>query len=166
MKVTIVVDVQIDFVDGALGSTQAQSMIPQLVNKLKNIQNDLIFTQDTHKANYLETAEGRFLPITHCIKNTPGWYLVPEIEPFAKKGQVIEKASFGSTRLPSMLKKYDDVELCGLCTDICVISNALLIKAFYPEKNIIIDSSCCAGSSQEAHDAALLVMQKCGCQIN
>ena len=166
MKVTIVVDVQIDFVDGALGSTQAQAMIPQLVNKLKNIQNDLIFTQDTHKANYLETAEGRFLPITHCIKNTPGWYLVPEIEPFAKKGQVIEKASFGSTRLPSMLKKYDDVELCGLCTDICVISNALLIKAFYPEKNIIIDSSCCAGSSQEAHDAALLVMQKCGCQIN
>lgn len=166
MKVTIVVDVQIDFVDGALGSTQAQAMIPQLVDKLKNIQNDLIFTQDTHKANYLETAEGRFLPITHCIKNTPGWYLVPEIEPFAKKGQVIEKASFGSTRLPSMLKKYDDVELCGLCTDICVISNALLIKAFYPEKNIIIDSSCCAGSSQEAHDAALLVMKKCGCQIN
>lgn len=166
MRMTIVVDVQNDFVDGALGSPQAQAMIPNLVEKLKNIDNDLIFTQDTHKANYLETAEGKFLPIPHCIKGEEGWFIVKEIEPFTAKGTVIEKASFGSTRLPSLLKKYDEVELCGLCTDICVISNALLIKAFYPEKTIIIDSKCCAGSTNLAHDSALLVMEKCGCVIN
>ena len=168
MRMTIVVDVQNDFVDGALGSPQAQAMIPNLVEKLKNIKNELIFTQDTHKDNYLETAEGKFLPVTHCIKNTSGWLIAPEIQEFTllKTATVIEEAAFGSTRLPSLLKKYDEVELCGLCTDICVISNALLIKAFYPDKTIIIDSKCCAGSTDEAHKAALLVMSKCGCVIN
>lgn len=166
MRMTIVIDVQNDFVAGALGSQQAQDMIPNLVKKLEVIDNDLIFTQDTHKANYLETAEGKFLPVPHCMKGEYGWYIDQEIEPFTKKGTVIEKSAFGSTRLPSLLKKYDEVELCGLCTDICVISNALLIKAFYPEKTIIIDSKCCAGSTNEAHDAALLVMKNCGCIIN
>ena len=166
MRMTIVVDVQNDFVDGVLGTAEAQAMVPNLVNKLKNIQNELIFTQDTHKDNYLETAEGKFLPVQHCIKNTSGWELAPEIQPFASKGTVIEKSAFGSTRLPSLLKKYDEIELCGLCTDICVISNALLIKAFYPEKTIIIDSKCCAGVTPEAHEAALLVMKNCGCVIN
>ena len=166
MRMTIVVDVQNDFVDGVLGTAEAQAMVPNLVNKLKNIQNELIFTQDTHKDNYLETAEGKFLPVQHCIKNTFGWEFAPEIQPFTSKGTVIEKAAFGSTRLPSLLKKYDEIELCGLCTDICVISNALLIKAFYPEKTIIIDSKCCAGVTPEAHEAALLVMKNCGCVIN
>ena len=166
MRMTIVVDVQNDFIDGALGSAEAQAIIPKLVNKLEKIQNELIFTQDTHKDNYLETTEGKFLPIVHCLKNTFGWDIAPEIQPFVSKGTVIEKSSFGSTRLPSLLKKYDEVELCGLCTDICVISNALLIQAFYPAKTIIIDSQCCAGSTVEAHQAALLVMKNCGCVIN
>ena len=166
MRMTIVVDVQNDFVDGALGSAEAQAMIPNLVKKLENIQNELIFTQDTHKENYLETTEGKFLPIVHCIKNTQGWLLAPEVQAFAEKATVIEKSSFGSTRLPSLLKKYDEVEFCGLCTDICVISNALLVQAFYPAKTIIIDSECCAGSTIEAHHAALMVLKNCGCVIN
>ena len=166
MRMTIVVDVQNDFVDGVLGTKEAQEMIPNLVEKLENIKNEIVFTQDTHKDNYLETAEGKQLPIPHCIKNTFGWQIAPEIQPFIGKNQVIEKAAFGSTRLPSLLKKYDEVELCGLCTDICVISNALLIKAFYPDKTIIIDSKCCAGSTVEAHQAALMVMKNCGCVIN
>ena len=166
MRISIIVDVQNDFVDGVLGTKEAQEMIPNLVEKLNNIPNEYIFTQDTHKENYLETAEGKQLPIPHCIKNSLGWQSAPEIQPFIGKNQVIEKAAFGSTRLPSLLKKYDEVELCGLCTDICVISNALLIKAFYPDKTIIIDSKCCAGSTVEAHKAALLVMKKCGCTID
>ena len=165
MRITIIVDVQNDFVDGVLGTKEAQEMIPNLVKKLEDIQNELIFTQDTHKANYLETAEGKHLPIEHCMKNTSGWQIAPEIQPFIGDSMLIEKASFGTTRLPSLLKKYDEVELCGLCTDICVISNALLIKAFYPEKTIIIDSKCCAGSTVEAHHAALLIMGNCGCII-
>ena len=166
MRMTIVVDVQNDFVDGVLGTKEAQAMVPNLVDKLKAIENEVIFTQDTHKDNYLETAEGKQLPIQHCIKNTFGWQIAPEIQPFIGKNQVIEKAAFGSTRLPSLLKKYDEVELCGLCTDICVISNALLIKAFYPDKTIIIDSKCCAGSTVEVHQAGLMVMKNCGCVIN
>lgn len=166
MRMTIVVDMQNDFVSGALGTSEAMDIIPNLVEKLKKIDNDLIFTQDTHKENYLETEEGKRLPIIHCIKKTPGWEIINEIKPFTAKGTVIEKAAFGSTRLPSMLKKYDEIELCGLCTDVCVISNALLIKAFYPDKTIIIDSACCAGVTPESHQAALLVMKNCGCVIN
>ncbi len=166
MRMSIFVDLQNDFVDGALGSLQAQEILPNLVKKLESIDNDLIFTQDTHKENYLDTEEGKRLPIVHCIKNSYGWQIVPEIQPFTKKGTVIEKAAFGSTRLPSMLKKYDEIEICGLCTDVCVISNALLIKAFYPDKTIIIDSKCCAGVTPESHEAALLVMKNCGCIIN
>ena len=165
MRISIIVDVQNDFVDGVLGTKEAQEMIPNLVEKLKNIKHEVIFTQDTHKDNYLETAEGKQLPVPHCIKNSFGWQIAPEIQPLIGKAMVIEKAAFGSTRLPSLLKKYDEVELCGLCTDICVISNALLIKAFYPDKTIIIDSKCCAGSTVEAHQAALLVMKNCGCVI-
>ena len=173
MRMTIVVDVQNDFVAGVLGTAEAQAMIPHLVKKLENIEqnaanfhNDLIFTQDTHKENYLETAEGKFLPVPHCLKNTTGWDFVKEIQPFVEGSTVIEKASFGTTRLPSLLKKYDEIELCGLCTDICVVSNALVIKAFYPEKSILIDSKCCAGVTPESHKAALLVLKNCGCIIN
>ncbi len=120
MRISIIVDVQNDFIDGVLGTKEAKEMIPNLVEKLESIQNEVIFTQDTHKENYLETAEGKQLPIPHCIKNTFGWEIAPEIQPLIKKSMVIEKAAFGSTRLPSLLKKYDEVELCGLCTDICV----------------------------------------------
>lgn len=165
-KALVVIDVQNDFVDGALGTKEAREMIPRLVEKLEQTRDDVIFTQDTHKDNYLETHEGKGLPVVHCIKGTDGWELLDEIKPFTSGAKaVIEKKSFGSTRLPSLLKPYDEIEFCGLCTDICVISNALLIKAFYPETLISIDSKCCAGSTPEAHEAALSIMKNCLCKI-
>ena len=164
-KALVVIDVQKDFVSGALGTKEAQEMIPRLVEKLKQTGDDVIFTMDTHKDNYLETHEGKNLPVAHCIKGTEGWDLVDEVQEFAARAKVIEKKAFGSTRLPSLLKPYDEIEFCGLCTDICVISNALLIKAFYPETLVSVDSKCCAGSTPEAHDAALMIMKNCQCRI-
>ena len=165
-KALVVIDVQNDFVSGALGTEEARAMIPRLVEKLKETRDDVIFTQDTHKDNYLDTREGRSLAVPHCIKGTEGWELLDEIKPFTTKAKaVIEKKAFGSTRLPSLLKPYDEIEFCGLCTDICVISNALLIQAFYPETLVSVDSKCCAGSTPEAHDAALMIMKNCQCKI-
>ena len=167
-KALVVVDMQNDFVDGALGTKEAQEMLPRLVKKLENLppNTDIFFTQDTHGENYLETQEGKNLPVVHCVKKTHGWEIVPQLQEFAKKANaVIEKKSFGSTRLPSMLKKYEEVEFVGLCTDICVISNALLLKAFYPEQKISVDASCCAGVTPESHRNALAAMKMCQCAI-
>ena len=161
-KALIIIDMQNDFVTGALGTQEAREMLPRLVKKLEDIVEegaiDLIFTQDTHADNYLDTQEGRNLPVKHCIKKTDGWQIVP-----AKA--VIEKKAFGSTRLPSLIKPYEVVEFAGVCTDICVVSNALLIKAFYPEQRVQIDAACCAGTSPEAHQKALDVMRNCQCKI-
>ena len=145
-------------------------MLPRLIEKLEKIsaegKTDIIFTQDTHGENYLETQEGKLLPVVHCVKKTHGWEIVPELEEFVEKArEVIEKKSFGSTRLPSLLKPYEEVEFVGLCTDICVISNALLVKAFYPEQTVSVDASCCAGSTPENHQKALDVMKNCQCVI-
>lgn len=169
-KALIVVDMQNDFVDGSLGTKEAVEMLPRLIEKLERVtaegKTDIIFTQDTHGENYLDTQEGKLLPIVHCVKKTRGWEIVPELEEFVEKArEVIEKKSFGSTRLPSLLKPYEEVEFVGLCTDICVISNALLVKAFYPEQTVSIDASCCAGSSSENHQKALEVMKNCQCII-
>ena len=169
-KAIIVVDMQNDFVTGALGTKEAQEMLPRLVAKLEeNIDKksvDIIFTQDTHKADYLKTQEGKFLPVEHCIKGTDGWEIVPELQKFLPRARiVIEKKSFGSTRLPTLLKPYDEVEFVGVCTDICVVSNALLLKAFYPEQLISIDAACCAGTSLDAHQKALDVMKNCQCLV-
>lgn len=169
-KALIVVDVQNDFVDGSLGTKEAVEMLPRLIEKLEKIsaegKTDIIFTQDTHGENYLETQEGKLLPVTHCVKKTYGWEIVPELEEFVERArEVIEKKSFGSTRLPSLLKPYEEVEFVGLCTDICVISNALLVKAFYPEQTVSVDASCCAGSSLENHKKAIDVMKNCQCII-
>ena len=169
-KAIIVVDMQNDFVTGALGTKEAQEMLPRLVAKMEeNIDRksvDIIFTQDTHKEDYLQTQEGKFLPVVHCIKGTEGWEIVPELQKFIPQSRiVIEKKSFGSTRLPSLLKPYEEVEFVGVCTDICVISNALLLKAFYPEQLVSVDAACCAGSSPEAHQKALEVMKNCQCLI-
>jgi len=169
-KAIIVVDMQNDFVTGALGTKEAQEMLPRLVAKLEeNIDKksvDIIFTQDTHKADYLQTQEGKFLPVEHCIKGTDGWEIVLELQKFLPRARiVIEKKSFGSTRLPTLLKPYDEVEFVGVCTDICVVSNALLLKAFYPEQLISIDAACCAGTSPDAHQKALDVMKNCQCLI-
>ena len=169
-KALIVVDVQNDFVDGSLGTKDAVEMLPRLIEKLEKIsaegKTDIIFTQDTHGENYLETQEGKLLPVVHCVKKTHGWEIVPELEEFVEKArEVIEKKSFGSTRLPSLLKPYEEVEFVGLCTDICVISNALLVKAFYPEQTVSVDANCCAGSTPENHQKALDVMKNCQCVI-
>ena len=167
-KALIVVDMQNDFVDGSLGTKEAQEMLPRLVQKLENLpqDTDVFFTQDTHGENYLETQEGKMLPVVHCVKKTHGWEIVPQLQKFVKKANaVIEKKTFGSTRLPSMLKKYEEVEFVGLCTDICVISNALLLKAFYPEQTISVDATCCAGVTPESHQNALAAMKMCQCVI-
>lgn len=169
-KAIVVIDMQNDFVTGSLGTKEAQEMLPRLVAKLEeNIDRksvDVIFTQDTHKEDYFQTQEGKNLPVVHCIKGTEGWEIVPELQKFIPAAKiVIEKKAFGSTRLPSLLKPYEEVEFVGVCTDICVISNALLLKAFYPEQVVSVDASCCAGVTPESHQKALDVMKACQCVI-
>lgn len=165
-KCIVVVDVQNDFVNGVLGTKEAEEMIPRLVEKLRNEKDaHLIFTQDTHMENYLETQEGKRLPVKHCVKNTEGWQIFPALSEFLQNAEVIEKKAFGSTRIPSVVAKYDEVELCGLCTDICVVSNALILKAFFPEKTVSVDANCCAGVTPESHKNALAAMKMCRCII-
>ncbi len=169
-KAIIVIDMQNDFVYGELGTDQAREMLPRLVDKLEKVVKeksaDLIFTQDTHKEDYLTTQEGRNLPVVHCIKNSEGWELISDMKrftPFAKA--VIEKKTFGSTRLPSLIKPYKEVEFVGVCTDICILSNALLVKAFYPELVVSVDAECCAGTTPENHATAITAMKNCQCII-
>lgn len=169
-KALIIVDMQNDFVTGSLGTKEAQEMLPRLVEKIEKVlsekNTDIIFTQDTHKENYLETQEGKNLPVVHCIKNTPGWEIVPELQKFIPAAKdVVEKKTFGATRLPALLKPYEEVEFVGVCTDICVVSNAILLKSFYPEQLVSVDASCCAGVNPESHEKALDVMQMCQCKI-
>lgn len=164
-KAIVVVDMQNDFIDGALGTKEAQEMLPRMVKKLAAARAEgtaLIFTMDTHEADYLTTQEGRNLPIEHCIRDTAGWQIADALQPFVREAAaVIEKPSFGSTKLPAALANYNEIELVGLCTDICVISNTLLLKAFYPEKKIAVDASCCAGVTPESHMNALKAMKMC-----
>lgn len=166
MKVLVVVDMQVDFVSGALGTPQAQAIVPIVVQKIEEAKENgwtVVFTKDTHGENYLETAEGRKLPVVHCIRETPGWELVPELRPLAKGLTVIEKPTFGSFVLAQSLKQQrpECVELIGLCTDICVISNAMLLKAAMPEVPISVDAACCAGVTHESHETALAAMRAC-----
>lgn len=181
-NVLVVVDMQVDFVTGALGSKEAQNIIPEIkfrIEKFKkeNPEGMLLFTMDTHDKNYLQTQEGRNLPIKHCIKGTPGWELIPELQDYslsnnpnitAVDGYVYEKTTFGSLDLAgdiaTMQNHLASVELVGVCTDICVISNALLIKANCPELPVSVNGSCCAGVTPSKHLAALEAMRSC--QIN
>lgn len=171
-KVLIVVDMQKDFVDGALGSNEAVAIVDNVVNKINKFDGDIIVTYDTHQNNYMETREGKYLPVPHCIKDTDGWQLNNKVQEAldSKVYRVIYKPTFGSTRLVEMFKDYGyditdtEVTLIGLCTDICVVSNAMLLKANYPEINITVDASCCAGVTPESHQAALTTMKMC--QIN
>ena len=161
MKYLIVVDMQVDFITGVLGSKNAEAIVPNVVEKVKNFDGTVIFTRDTHFDNYMETQEGLKLPIAHCMKDTTGWQLCEELLPYAKT--IIDKVTFGSIELPQMLKDYsepiEEIELCGLCTDICVISNAMLLKTVFPEVPISVDSSCCAGVTVESHTTALNAMK-------
>ena len=171
-NILIVVDMQNDFVDGALGSKEAQAIVPNVVDKIKNFDGEIIVTYDTHKDNYMETREGEYLPVPHCIENTDGWKLNQSVEEAlaGKSVRRINKPTFGAVNLPNMLNtvapvdENTDITLIGLCTDICVVSNAMLLKAFYTETNISVDAKCCAGVTPESHTAALLTMKMC--QVN
>ena len=168
----VVVDIQNDFVDAALGTNEAVGIIPAASQKIKNFGGEIFVTFDTHFENYLETNEGKNLPVKHCIKGTKGWELNPEIAAAisGKEYTAVEKLTFGSTKLPRLIEKAAngedfDVTLIGLCTDICVVSNALILKANFPEKEIIVDKSCCAGVTVDTHNAALKTMQMCQIKI-
>ena len=167
MKILVVVDMQKDFIDGALGTAEAVAIVPNVIEKIKEYENSdslVLYTKDTHLENYMNTREGRHLPVPHCIKGTEGHEIPAEI--LRGHDLIIEKPTFGSVELVDYLSKieFDEIELIGLCTDICVVSNALLIKASFPEHEVIVDSSCCAGVTPATHEAALTTMKMC--QIN
>ena len=157
MKYLIVVDMQVDFINGALGSDLAVAIVPNVVEKVKSFDGKVIFTRDTHFEDYMNTQEGKNLPVPHCIKDTDGWQICDELKPYADV--IIDKLTFGSIELPDFIKSFNEpiekIELCGLCTDICVISNAVVLKAAFPEVPIAVDSSCCAGVTVESHNNAL-----------
>lgn len=164
-KYLLVIDMQKDFVDGSLGTAEAQAIVPAVAEKIRGFEGEVIFTQDTHGENYIETQEGKFLPVLHCIKGTPGHEVIPELQEFLADAKVFLKGTFGSVDLAAYLSKraeeIESIELIGLCTDICVVSNALLLKAAMPEKPLFVDASCCAGVTPEKHAAALETMRSC-----
>ena len=161
MKYLIVVDMQNDFTTGSLGSAHAAAIIPNVVEKVKAFSGNVIFTRDTHDDDYLQTQEGKKLPVVHCVKGSDGWQICDELKPYVE--QVVDKVTFGSVVLPHILSKQgeliEEIELCGLCTDICVISNAMILKAAFPEAKITVDASCCAGVTLESHNTALNAMK-------
>ncbi len=163
-KALVVIDMQNDFIDGSLGTPEAQAIVLNVSERVKAAVQDgekLIFTQDTHPKNYLQTAEGKKLPVEHCIKPAHGWALTSSLIPYAKDAVVLEKPTFGATGLPQHVAGFDEITVIGLCTDICVISNAMLLKAFLPEAKICVDSNCCAGVTPESHLRALEAMKMC-----
>ena len=172
----IVIDMQRDFVSGCLGSAEARAIVPAVcarIRRAKEEGSEIVFTLDTHEEDYMDTREGRFLPVPHCIQGTEGWTLEPEIAKECARGMLsFEKPTFGSTALMHHVAaaaakkgcingKGMTVELCGVCTDICVVSNALLIKAALPEAELIVDSALCAGVTPAKHEAALETMRSC-----
>lgn len=161
MRFLIVVDMQRDFITGSLGSELAESIVSNVVEKVKKFDGKIIFTRDTHFDNYMQTQEGRKLPVPHCIKDTEGWQICDELQPYVET--VVDKVTFGSVELPHLLKDYgesiDEIVLCGLCTDICVISNAMILKAAFPETKIVVDAKCSAGVTVESHNTALDAMR-------
>jgi nicotinamidase-related amidase len=169
--VLIVVDIQKDFVDGALGTAEAVAMIPNAVKKIREFDGEIFVTYDTHFEDYMNTAEGGKLPVPHCIKGTEGWELDKNIAAAleGKDFTSVEKLTFGSVDLPALVSEAVgeedfDITLIGLCTDICVVSNALILKASFPEREIYVNSSACAGVTVDSHEAALTTMKMC--QIN
>lgn len=180
MKILICIDMQNDFVNGSLGTKEAERVVPYVVNKINTYRendndNIIIFTQDTHSKSYLSTFEGEKLPIPHCIKKTNGWEFTYGIHTKVdeNKDYIFEKGTFGLNRWKDIISsisfnngyKLESIELCGLCTDICVISNALIIRSSFPSIPIIVDAKCCAGSTPEKHLAALEVMKSCQIDI-
>ena len=171
-KFLVIVDMQKDFVDGALGSADACAIVPAATKEIAEFDGEIFVTFDTHFDNYMDTAEGHKLPVPHCIKNTDGWQLNKDIAAAldGKPYTAVEKNTFGSIDLPELIRKAagDDeftIELIGLCTDICVVSNALLLKANFPEAAISVNEKCCAGVTPDKHNAALETMRSCQIDI-
>ena len=170
MKVLVVIDMQNDFIDGALGTPEACAIVPAVVDKIRNFDGLVLATRDTHGADYLSTQEGRNLPVEHCIKGTKGWELNPEISALIKEAP-IDKPTFGSCELGMRIKELsehenvENITLIGVCTDICVISNAMIIKAFLPEVPVTVVKDCCAGVTPESHLRALEAMRSCQIEI-
>lgn len=178
MKILVVVDMQNDFVDGTLGSEEAKAIVPNVVEKIKECASDnryaVIYTRDTHFKNYMETFEGQHLPVPHCIHMTYGWTINKEVwdaSEGATAREVVDKFTFGLHDFPDFIASIDvnsfdewgveSIEIIGVCTDICVVSNAMILKAAYDDIPITVYGNCCAGTSTDAHEAALKVMQMC-----
>lgn len=175
-KILIVVDMQNDFIDGALGTPEAEAIVENVKAKIASYpEEDVFFTRDTHQADYMESQEGKYLPVPHCIEGTDGWQIRPDVFAAAPGAKVFDKPTFGSTSLAEAVKEMAqaeeeaggclEAELVGLCTDICVVSNALLLKAVLPEMKISVDPACCAGVTPEKHEAALETMRSCQIQM-
>lgn len=167
-KILIVVDMQNDFIDGALGTGEAVTIVPAVRERIEDYRREgqeVVFTMDTHFENYLETPEGKSLPVKHCIKETEGWELCSQLKEY--EGKRFEKPAFGCPELVEHIRKkdYESIELAGLCTDICVISNALLLKSFFPGTPIRVRANCCAGVTPESHINALNAMKMCQIEI-
>lgn len=170
MKILLVIDMQNDFINGSLGTAEACDIVENVVEKIKSYENNnsiIYYTKDTHYEDYLNTKEGLKLPVKHCIKNTLGWEIPKNV--LRNNKNIIEKNTFGSRTLFEQLKKYESdiesIELIGLCTDICVISNALLAKAYFPNIDIIVDEKCCAGVTVDSHNKAIETMKMCQIEI-
>lgn len=163
-KTLIVVDMQKDFIDGALGTREAVAITPKVKKKIEEYQangDEIIFTRDTHQEDYLNTNEGKYLPVEHCIEGSAGWMIAEEL---TVPGAIyVDKPTFGYLNWDQY--NLEEVEIVGLCTDICVISNALIIKAIYPEIKVTVDAGCCAGVTPESHVAALTAMKMCQVEV-
>lgn len=170
-KILVVIDMQNDFIDGALGTKEAVAIVPKTAEKIRLYPSDcVIATRDTHQINYLQTSEGRHLPVEHCIEGTKGWELREELQKLLTGAVILNKPSFGSLELPETVKRLVgneefELELIGLCTDICVVSNALLLKVAFPEVPIRVDAACCAGVTPDSHRAALQTMKMCQIEV-
>jgi nicotinamidase-related amidase len=167
-KLLVVVDMQNDFISGSLGTKEAEAIVSNVKRKIEEYEaagDEIVFTLDTHEDNYLETQEGKNLPVKHCIRGTDGWEIDDRLKEF--QGKRFEKVTFGSMTLGEYAaeKEFESIELAGLCTDICVISNAMIIKAAVPETPVIVDASCCAGVSPESHENALNAMKVCQIKV-
>lgn len=166
-KVLVVVDMQNDFIDGALGTKEAVAIVPYVKEKIENFDGIVLYTRDTHFEDYMNTQEGNNLPVPHCIKGTQGWEIRPELDAL-RKTEAIDKVTFGSKDLVDVLKTIENIEeitFVGLCTDICVISNVMVTKAFYPEIPLVVDAKCCAGVSVQTHLNALEAMKVCQVKV-
>ena len=166
-EILVVVDMQNDFIDGALGTAEAVAIVPYVKNLIENFDGKVFFTRDTHFEDYMQTQEGRNLPVLHCIKGTDGWQIRPELDAL-RKTEAIDKLTFGSSELAEILGKeerIDGITFVGLCTDICVISNAMVVKAFYPEVPLTVDAKGCAGVTPESHKRALEAMKTCQIRV-